>query len=271
MFGFQRIGDLIWAAADSRSRGFLIGATAGRTTLAGEGLQHQDGSSHLIASTIQNCVAYDPCFGYELAVILQDGMQRMLAGQEDVFYYVTVMNENYAQPPLPPGMEEGIKRGMYLLRKSPLGGTGATAGVAKKVSRVQLLGSGTILREALAAAELLEQEHDIAADVWSVTSFTELRRDGIACEHWNLEHPENPRRSWVEQCLVGAGGPFIAASDYVCAVADLIRNWVPGTYQTLGTDGFGRSDTRAALRKYFGVDAQSIARAAVRAATSSMK
>jgi pyruvate dehydrogenase E1 component len=271
MFGFQRIGDLIWAAADSRSRGFLIGATAGRTTLAGEGLQHQDGSSHLIASTIQNCVAYDPCFGYELAVILQDGMQRMLAGQEDVFYYVTVMNENYAQPPLPPGMEEGIKRGMYLLRKSPLGGTGAPAGVAKKVSRVQLLGSGTILREALAAAELLEQEHDIAADVWSVTSFTELRRDGIACEHWNLEHPENPRRSWVEQCLVGAGGPFIAASDYVCAVADLIRNWVPGTYQTLGTDGFGRSDTRAALRKYFGVDAQSIARAAVRAATSSMK
>jgi len=269
MFGFQRIGDLIWAAADSRSRGFLIGATAGRTTLAGEGLQHQDGSSHLIASTIENCVAYDPCFGYELAVILQDGMQRMLAAQEDVFYYVTVMNENYAQPPLPAGAEEGIKRGMYLVRESQLAGAAAKTGSAKKMPRVQLLGSGTILREALAAAELLEREYDIAADVWSVTSFTELRRDGMACEHWNLEHPENLRRNWVEQCLANAPGPVVAASDYVRAVADLIRNWVPGTYLTLGTDGFGRSDTRAALRSHFGVDAQSIARAAVHAATLS--
>jgi pyruvate dehydrogenase E1 component len=268
MFGFQRIGDLIWAAADSRSRGFLIGATAGRTTLAGEGLQHQDGTSHLIASTIQNCVAYDPCYGYELAVILQDGMRRMLAAQEDVFYYVTVMNENYAQPPLLAGAEEGIKRGMYLLRESQLNGHGAKRGGAKNLPRVQLLGSGTILREALGAAEILEQEHDIAADVWSVTSFTELRRDGIACERWNREHPDDPRRSWVEQCLAGARGPVIAASDYVCAVADLIRAWVPGKYVTLGTDGFGRSDTRAALRSYFGVDAQSIARAAVRAAAS---
>jgi len=264
MFGFQRIGDLIWAAADSRSRGFLIGATAGRTTLAGEGLQHQDGASHLIASTIQNCIAYDPCFGYELALILQDGMRRMLEAQEDVFYYVTVMNENYAQPPLPAGAEEGIRRGMYLLRASPLAG-GKSSG-AKRLPRVRLLGSGTILREALAAAEILGEEYDIAADVWSVTSYTELRRDGLECERWNREHPGAPRRCWVEQCLTGAGGPVVAASDYVCAVADLIRGWVPGKYVTLGTDGFGRSDTRAALRSHFGVDAQSIAKAAVRAA-----
>jgi pyruvate dehydrogenase E1 component len=268
MFGFQRIGDLIWAAADSRSRGFLIGATAGRTTLAGEGLQHQDGTSHLIASTIQNCVAYDPCFGYELAVILQDGMRRMLQEQEDVFYYVTVMNENYAQPPLPAGAEEGIKRGMYLLRESPLGGAGAKALGAKNLPRVRLLGSGTILREALAAAEILGEEYDIAADVWSVTSFTELRRDGLDCERWNREHPDEPRKSWVEQCLANAGGPVIAASDYDCAVADLIRGWVPEKYVALGTDGFGRSDTRSALRSFFGVDAESIARAAARAAAS---
>jgi pyruvate dehydrogenase E1 component len=261
MFGFQRIGDLIWAAADSRSRGFLIGATAGRTTLAGEGLQHQDGTSHLIASTIQNCVAYDPCYGYELAVILQDGMRRMLAEQEDVFYYVTAMNENYAQPPLPAGAEEGIRRGMYLLRRSPLAGSGATP-----LPRVRLLAAGTILREALAAAEILGEEYDIAADVWSVTSFTELRRDGLECERWNSTRPAEPRRSWVEQCLAGSGGPVVAASDYVRAVPDLIRTWVPGRYLTLGTDGFGRSDTRAALRSFFGVDAQSIAQAAVRAA-----
>ncbi|MBI5908769.1 MAG: alpha-ketoglutarate dehydrogenase [Betaproteobacteria bacterium] len=265
MFGFQRIGDLVWAAADSRSRGFLIGATAGRTTLAGEGLQHQDGASHLSASTIENCVAYDPCFGYELAVILQDGMRRMLAAQEDVFYYVTVMNENYAQPPLPAGAEEGIKRGMHRVRQSPLGGAAPRVGGAKKIPRVQLLGSGTILREALAAADILGEEYDIAADVWSVTSFTELRRDGLECELWSREHPDDPRKSWVEQCLADAGGPVIAASDYVRAVADLIRAWVPGKYAALGTDGFGRSDTRAALRRFFGVDAHSIARAAVRA------
>jgi pyruvate dehydrogenase E1 component len=266
MFGFQRVGDLIWAAADSRSRGFLIGATAGRTTLAGEGLQHQDGSSHLLASTIQNCVAYDPCFGYELAVILQDGMRRMLMQQEDVFYYVTVMNENYAQPPLPAGAEEGIRRGMYLLRPSPLAGAGGKAQAGNKVPRVRLLGAGTILREALAAAEILEQEYDIAADVLSVTSFTELRRDGLECERWNREHPGEPRNSWVEQCLAAANSPVVAASDYVCAVPDLIRAWVPGKYLTLGTDGFGRSDTRAALRRFFGVDAQGIARLAARAA-----
>jgi pyruvate dehydrogenase E1 component len=265
MFGFERVGDLIWAAADSRSRGFLIGATAGRTTLAGEGLQHQDGSSHLLASTIQNCVAYDPCFGFELAVILQDGMRRMLQEQEDVFYYVTVMNENYAHPPLPPGAEEGIKRGMYLLRPSPLGDAAAAG---KKFARVRLLGAGTILREALAAAEILEQEYDIAAEVWSVTSFTELRRDGLECERWNAEHAGEARKSWVEQCLGAARSPVVAASDYVRAVPDLIRAWVPGTYRTLGTDGFGRSDTRAALRHFFGVDAQAIARAAARAVAS---
>jgi pyruvate dehydrogenase E1 component len=262
------VGDLIWAAADSRSRGFLIGATAGRTTLAGEGLQHQDGTSHLIASTIQNCVAYDPCFGYELAVILQDGMRRMLMQQEDVFYYVTVMNENYAQPPLPAGAEDGIRRGMYLLRRSLLAGDETVAAAAKKYPRVQLLGAGTILREALAAAEILEQEYDIAADVWSVTSFTELRRDGLECERWNREHPGKSRKSWVEQCLERGGGPVLAASDYVRAVPDLIRTWVPSTYLTLGTDGFGRSDTRSALRGFFGVDASSIAQAAVRAAAS---
>ncbi|MHB8667653.1 MAG: alpha-ketoglutarate dehydrogenase [Burkholderiales bacterium] len=268
MFGFQRVGDLIWAAADSRSRGFLIGATAGRTTLAGEGLQHQDGTSHLIASTVQNCVAYDPCYGYELAVIVHDGMRRMLQEQEDVFYYITVMNENYVQPPLPAGAEEGIKRGMYLLRPSPLGGVGAGAAQRKKLARVQLLGAGTILREALAAAEILEQEYDIAADVWSVTSFTELRRDGLECERWNAAHADEPRKSWVEQCLGAARSPVVAASDYVRAVPDLIRAWVPGRYLTLGTDGFGRSDTRSALRLFFGVDAQAIARAAVRAAAS---
>jgi pyruvate dehydrogenase E1 component len=256
VFGFQRIGDLIWAAADSRARGFLIGATAGRTTLAGEGLQHQDGSSHLVASTIESCIAYDPCFGYELTVILQDGMRRMLEAQEDVFYYVTVMNENYAQPSLPAGSEEGIRRGMYLLRSSPL---------AADARRVQLAGSGTILREVFAAAELLEQEHQVAADVWSVTSFSELRRDGLECERWNRAHPAEPRTCWIAQCFAGRPGPFVAATDYVRAVADLIRAWVPGHYVTLGTDGYGRSDTRASLRAYFGVDRAGISAAALAA------
>jgi pyruvate dehydrogenase E1 component len=241
MFGFQRVGDLIWAAADSRSRGFLVGATAGRTTLAGEGLQHQDGSSHLVASTIPNCVAYDPCYGYELALILQDGVRRMLEAEEDVFYYVTVMNENYAHPALPSGAEEGVLKGMHRVR---------AAGKGKK--NVRLLGAGAILREALAAAEVLEEKHGVAAEVWSVTSFTELRRDGRAAT-----------KSWVAQCLEGGKGPVIAASDYVSALPDLIREWVPGRYVTLGTDGFGRSDTRRNLRAYFGVDRDSIVRAAL--------
>ena len=241
MFGFQRVGDLIWAAADSRSRGFLVGATAGRTTLAGEGLQHQDGSSHLVASTIPNCVAYDPCYGYELALILQDGVRRMLEAEQDVFYYVTVMNENYAHPALPFGAEEGVLKGMHRVR---------AAGKGKK--NVRLLGAGAILREALAAAEVLEEKHGVAAEVWSVTSFTELRRDGRAAT-----------TSWVAQCLEGGKGPVIAASDYVSALPDLIREWVPGRYVTLGTDGFGRSDTRTNLRAYFGVDRASIVRAAL--------
>jgi pyruvate dehydrogenase E1 component len=244
IFGFQRVGDLAWAAADSRSRGFLVGGTAGRTTLSGEGLQHQDGSSHLLASTIPNCVAYDPCFGYELAVILQDGMRRMLQEQEDVFYYVTVMNENYAHPPMPAGAEEGIRKGMYLFRRGEGGGR-----------RVSLLGSGTILREAIAAAEMLERDHGVAADVWSVTSFGELCRDALKAA---------AGAAWVARCLDGAS-TVIAATDYVRAVPEMIRQWVPGRYETLGTDGFGRSDTRAALRAYFGVDRDAIVRTALAA------
>jgi pyruvate dehydrogenase E1 component len=244
MFGFQRVGDLIWAAADSRSRGFLVGATAGRTTLAGEGLQHQDGSSHFAAATIPNCVAFDPCYGYELALILQDGMRRMLQEQEDVFYYVTVMNENYVHPAMPEGAKDGILKGMHRVRDAAKG----------KKKHVRLLGAGAILREALAAAEVLESEHGVAAEVWSVTSFTELRRDGRAA-----------KKPWVAQCLEGGKGPVIAASDYVSALADLIREWVPGKYVTLGTDGFGRSDTRAALRAHFGVDRDAIVKSALAA------
>ena len=252
MFGFQRVGDLAWQAGDSRARGFLVGATAGRTTLAGEGLQHQDGSSHLLASTIPNCVAYDPCYGYELAVIVQDGMRRMLDAREDVFYYLTVANENYLQPPMPAGVEEGIRRGIYRVRESA-------------EARVQLLASGPILREALAAAEMLEKNWNIAADVWSVTSFTELRRDGMGVSRSNRMNPAERKASYVEQCLAATRGPVIAASDYVSALADLIRPWVPRRYVALGTDGFGRSDTRAALRRFFEVDRDSIALAALAA------
>jgi pyruvate dehydrogenase E1 component len=250
IFGFQRVGDLVWAAADSRARGFLVGATAGRTTLAGEGLQHQDGSSHLIASTIPNCRAYDPCFGYELAAIVQDGARRMLEAQEDAFYYVTVANENYAHPPMPAGAHEGILKGMYRLRQADEGA-------------VQLLGSGPILREVIAAAELLEKDWDVKADVWSVTSFTELRRDGMEAER--LRRLGGKAEAWVERCLKATRGPVVAASDYVSAVADLIRPYVPRAYVALGTDGFGRSDTRAALRAFFEVDARSIAVAALAA------
>jgi len=245
IFGFQRVGDLAWAAADSRARGFLLGGTAGRTTLSGEGLQHQDGTSHLIASTIPNCIAYDPCFGYELAVILQDGMRRMLEEQEDVYYYVTVMNENYAHPPMPAGAAAGIRKGMYLLRR----GEGAGR-------RISLLGSGAILREIIAAAATLEKDHGIAADVWSVTSFGELRRDAVIREAKGAGVP------WIAQCLDGTSA-VIAATDYVRAVPEMVRQWVPGSYVTLGTDGFGRSDTRAALRAYFGVDRGAIVRAAL--------
>jgi pyruvate dehydrogenase E1 component len=250
VFGFQRVGDLIWAAADSRSRGFLFGATAGRTTLAGEGLQHQDGSSHLVASTIPNCRAYDPCFAYELAAIMQDGARRMLEEQLDAFYYITVANENYAHPPMPDGAREGILKGMYRFRSSG-GGT------------VQLLGSGPILREVIAAAELLDKEWGVKADVWSVTSFTELRRDGMEAER--VRRLGGSAEAWVEGCLKESKGPVIAASDYVSALADLIRPYVPRQYVALGTDGFGRSDTRAALRAFFEIDARSIAVAALAA------
>ena len=263
MFGFQRIGDLLWAAADSRARGFLLGATAGRTTLSGEGLQHQDGSSHLAASTIPTCRAYDPAFRYELVLIVQDGMRRMLEAQEDVFHYVTVMNENYVHPSMPPGAEAGIVRGMYRLRESP---------AADAARRVQLLGSGAILREALAAAEMLEREHGIAADVWSVTSWTELRWDGLLADGASPAVREvrgsvGPVKSWIEECLAPTAGPIVAASDYVSAVADLIRPWIPAgrRYTALGTDGFGRSDTRRNLRGFFGVDANAIVASALKA------
>jgi pyruvate dehydrogenase E1 component len=256
-FGFQRIGDLIWCAADSRSRGFLLGATAGRTTLSGEGLQHEDGSSHLLFSSIPNCVGYDPCFGYELIVIMQDGMRRMLEEQEDVFYYVTIMNENYAHPAMPEGVREGILKGMYRLREAKGG---------KREAQVQLLGSGTILREVLAAADLLEQEWKVSADVWSVTSFTELRRDGMDVERYNRLHPDQePRASWVEKSLGSTKGPVIASTDYMRTVGDLIRPWVPRRYSVLGTDGFGRSDTREALRSFFEVGRHHVVVAALKA------
>ena len=256
IFGFQREGDLIWAAADSRARGFLLGATAGRTTLSGEGLQHQDGTSHLIASTIPTCRAYDPCFAYELAIILENGLSAILERQEDVFYYLTLMNENYVHPTMPAGAEEGIVRGMYLVQASR----------DCKSPRVQLLGSGALLREALAAAELLDRDWGIGAEVWSVTSFTELRRSALEVERWNRLNPAADRRlSWVEQCLAPTSGPVVAVTDYVRAVPDLIRTWVPRRYVTLGTDGFGRSDTRAALRCFFEVDHKSMALAAISA------
>jgi len=261
-FGFQRIGDLAWSAGDARARGFLLGATAGRTTLSGEGLQHEDGSSHLLFSTVPNCVAYDPAFGYELTVIIRDGMRRMLENQEDVFYYVTVMNENYAHPAMPQGAEEGILRGMYRIREA----RGVRREVKSEQQTVQLLGAGAILREVLAAADLLESDWNVGADVWSVTSFTELRRDGIGVERHNRLHPVGKqKRSWVEQCLGKTAGPVIAASDYLRTVADLIRNWVPRRYVALGTDGFGRSDTRERLRDFFEVDRRHVAVAALKA------
>ena len=255
MFGFQRVGDLAWAAGDSRARGFLIGATSGRTTLNGEGLQHEDGHSHLLAATIPNCRAYDPTYAYELAVIVRDGLRRMCDEQEDVFYYLTVMNENYVQPPLPEGVEDGILRGIYRLRE----GTGDGP-------RVQLLGSGAILREVAAAADLLESDFGVAADVWSVTSFTELRRDGLEAERWSRLHPtEAPRAAYVEETLGPTEGPVVAATDYMRAFADQIRPFVPRRYTMLGTDGFGRSDYRVALRRFFEVDRHHVAVAALEA------
>jgi pyruvate dehydrogenase E1 component len=262
MFGFQRIGDLAWAAGDMRARGFLLGGTAGRTTLNGEGLQHEDGHSHLLASTVPNCVSYDPTYAYELAVIIQDGLRRMYKEQEDVYYYITVMNENYVHPAMPEGAEEGILRGMYRIA----GGKGGRA--EKNKLQVQLMGSGTILREVIAGAELLEKDFGVPADIWSVTSFNELRRDGIETQRWNTLHPESePRRSYVEQCLRDHTGPVIAATDYMRTYADQIRAFMPqpGAYSVLGTDGFGRSDTRRALRGFFEVDRRYVAVATLKA------
>ena len=255
MFGFQRIGDFIWAGGDMQSRGFLIGATAGRTTLAGEGLQHQDGHSLVNASTVPNCVSYDPTYAYELAVIVRDGLRRMIGEQENVFYYITCMNENYVHPPMPKGVEEGILKGMYLL----------DVGSQGKI-RAQLMGSGTILREVLGAKDLLMQDFGIPTDVWSVTSFNELRRDALAIERWNQLHPEaEPRECYVEQAFAGRTGPFIAATDYMKIVPDQIQRWVPGSFVSLGTDGYGRSDARAALRQHFEVDKRYIAVTALKA------
>ncbi|MGQ0546175.1 MAG: pyruvate dehydrogenase (acetyl-transferring), homodimeric type [Betaproteobacteria bacterium] len=258
MFGFQRVGDLAWAAADQRARGFLLGATAGRTTLNGEGLQHEDGHSHILSSVIPNCVSYDPTYGYEVAVIVLDGLRRMVTNQEDVFYYLTLMNENYEHPAMPAGAEEGILKGMHLLRETR----------TKNKLRVQLLGSGTILREVLAAAEMLESEWGVAADVWSATSFTELRRNGLAAERWNMLHPEGKQKiAYVAEMLQKRpSGPVIAASDYMKTFADQIRPFVPQgrAYRVLGTDGFGRSDSRAKLRHFFEVDRCFVVVAALR-------
>jgi len=256
MFGFQRIGDLAWAAGDARARGFLMGGTAGRTTLNGEGLQHEDGHSHILASTIPNCVTYDPTYGYELAVIIQDGMRRMYKDQESVYYYITIMNENYVHPPMPKGAEEGILKGMYLLKR----------GAPKKKMKVQLLGSGTILREVIAAADLLEADFGVSTDIWSVTSFNELRREGLDVQRWNRLHPEHTQRStYVEKCLKEGSGPVIASTDYIKTYADQIRAFVPRHYVTLGTDGFGRSDSRENLRRFFEVDRYHVTVAALKA------
>jgi len=263
MFGFQRIGDLAWLAGDMQARGFLLGGTAGRTTLNGEGLQHQDGHSHIMSSTIPNCVSYDPTFAHEVAVILQHGLKRMIENQENVWYYVTLMNENYAQPGIRKGQEEGILKGMYRLREGPAG-----SGMGASIPRVQLLGSGTILRESIAAAEILEKDWGVSGDVWSVTSFTELRRDGMESERWNLLHPaEKPRKAYVTQQLERTAGPIIASTDYMRLFADQIRAYLPKgrEYRVLGTDGFGRSDTRAKLREFFEVDRHFIVLAALRA------
>ena len=249
MFGFQRIGDLAWAAGDLRARGFLLGGTSGRTTLNGEGLQHEDGNSHVISSMVPNCISYDPTFGYELAVILQDGMRRMYQEQEDVYYYITVMNENYTHPGMPVGAEEGIRRGMYKFRAGRSGS-----------HSVQLLGSGAILREVIAAADILERDYSVSATVWSATSFTELQRDGVDVARRNRLNPEAEQQTpWVAECLAGLDGPVVAATDYVRAYAEQIRPYLPQKdYTVLGTDGFGRSDTREALRRFFEVDCNNI-------------
>ncbi len=255
MFGFQRIGDLMWAAGDMRCRGFVLGGTAGRTTLAGEGLQHQDGNTHAFALAYPNCQAYDPCFAYEMAVIVLDGIRRMYFEEEDVWYYITLMNENYDMPILPLGSTDGIAKGIYRLSSRDLG-----SGRPK----VQLFGSGAILREALRAQELLEQSFAVASNVYSVTSYKALYYDGRDCERWNRLHPDQePRRPYVAQVMDGRPGPIVAASDYIAAVPQTIAAWLPKPYRVLGTDGFGRSEARRDLRRFFEVDAENIVLAAL--------
>ncbi|MFN6102971.1 MAG: pyruvate dehydrogenase (acetyl-transferring), homodimeric type [Planctomycetaceae bacterium] len=255
MFGFQRVGDFIWLAADSRCKGFLLGATAGRTTLNGEGLQHEDGHSHLMAATVPNCLAYDPGFAYEVAVIIHEGLRRMYVEDESVFYYITLYNEPYVMPALPEGANEGILKGMYLLKSAEVPGSR---------SRVQLLGSGPILRQTLLAQEMLARDYGVSSDLYSVTSYKELRREALEVERWNLLHPtETPRQCYIQKLLAGKQGPFIAASDYMHLVSEQIAKWVPGRLVTLGTDGFGRSDTRENLRRHFEIDAAHITFAAL--------
>jgi pyruvate dehydrogenase E1 component len=255
MFGFQRVGDLAWAAGDIQARGFLIGGTSGRTTLAGEGLQHQDGHSHLFAEFIPNCVSYDPTFAYELVVIVQDGLRRMYREQENIFYYITTMNENYHHPALPEGAQEGILKGMYLFREGEAG-----------KPRAQLMGCGSILREVIAGADLLARDFGVSADIWSAPGINQLRREGEDVERWNLLHPEQERRvSYLESCLKDREGPVIAATDYKKTFADQLRPFIPKRLIALGTDGFGRSDTRTKLRWHFEVDRHYVAVAALKA------
>jgi pyruvate dehydrogenase E1 component len=256
MFGFQRVGDMAWAAGDSQCRGFLVGGTAGRTTLNGEGLQHQDGHSHVQAALIPNCISYDPTYGYEVAVVVQDGIRRMLENQENVFFYLTVMNENYVQPEMPKGCEEGILRGIYLLDK---------VGDAKAKKKVKLLGSGTILVEVRKAAAILSQDYGVLSEVYSTPSFNELGRDGIDCDRFNMRNPKAKQKvPYITEVMSsGNDGPTIAATDYIKSYADQVRAFVPGVYRVLGTDGFGRSDSRANLRRHFEVDANNIAYAAL--------
>jgi pyruvate dehydrogenase E1 component len=260
MFGLQRVGDLCWAAGDLQARGFLLGGTSGRTTLNGEGLQHEDGHSHILASTIPNCVSYDPTFAHEVAVIMQDGLRRMVEKQENVFYYITLLNENYPMPGLTPGTEGEIIKGMYLLQPAVRGA---------KAPSVNLLGSGTILRESMAAKDLLEKDWGIGANVWSCPSFNELARDGLDCERWNMLHPaeKNMRVSFVAQQLGKTTGPVIASTDYIKAYAEQIREFIPKgrSYKVLGTDGFGRSDFRSKLREHFEVNRHYIVVAALKA------
>jgi pyruvate dehydrogenase E1 component len=250
MFGFQRIGDLIWAGADMRMKGFVMGGTSGRTTLNGEGLQHEDGQSHVLALPVPTCQSYDPAFAYELAVIIEDGIKRMYADREDIWYYLTVMNEQYEHPPMPEGARDGILKGMYVCKPT---------GKPKAKLRAQIFGSGTILTEAIKAQQILEEQYNVGADVWSVTSYVNLYRDGHACERWNRLHPgETPKVPYVTRVTKDAAGVFVAASDYLKVLPNAIDQWLPKKLQALGTDGFGRSDSRAALRDFFEVDSRFI-------------